>query len=158
MSSTLTHRCGRRDPYDPAHPSPFKPPYGDGGVEFPDNWHADGTCSYCGSMSQAALLPRLLAGDVELTPTDKSYKVYVRNNGGAPLMQSYRDCPRDAGCTGPDDCAHWVTRETSQAKFYFQHLDEHGRSEFIRLYNERKLKLGEPGHFYVLPYFCKRAS
>lgn len=40
-------------------------------------------------------------------------------------------------------------------KFYFQHLDDEGRSRFIALLNERKIKIGVPGHFYVLPYFVQ---
>ena len=56
-------------------------------------------------------------------PTDKSYKAYV---------------------TGPGH-AH--------AKFYFQHLSIEDRAKFIDLYNSGVMKLGEPGHFYVRPFF-----
>lgn len=123
-----------------------------------DEWRADGTCSYCGSMNPEALMARIEAGDIELRPTDKSYKVYVRNVGGAPFQQTYRDCPADARCTGPDDCTHWVTREVSETKFYFYHLGDTQRDRFIELFNQRKIRLGFPGHFYVLPYFCQRGD
>jgi hypothetical protein len=39
----------------------------------------DGCCSYCGSMTPADLFKAIEAG-TEITPTDKSYKIYV---GGA---------------------------------------------------------------------------
>lgn len=121
----------------------------------PDEYRGDDTCSFCGSLNPATLLARLEAGDVELGPTDKSYKVYVRNKGGAEFKQTYRDCGNEAKCTGPDDCTHWVTRETDSTKFYFQHFDEAQQNRFIELYNEKRLQIGYPGHFYVRPYFTR---
>lgn len=54
---------------------------------------------------------------------------------------------------------HWVKVEprmaTTHAKFYFQHLSPEQRTRFVELINERKMKVGMPGHFYVLPFFCK---
>jgi len=38
-------------------------------------------------------------------------------------------------------------------KFYFQHLSAEQRTQFVGLLNERKLKIGVPGRFYVLPFF-----
>jgi hypothetical protein len=43
-------------------------------------------------------------------------------------------------------------------KFYFQHLSIEQRKAFIDLLNSRKLSIGEPGHFYVLPFFMQRAA
>lgn len=124
---------------------------------------SDKTCSYCGSLDPEVFMQRLEAGDVELGPTDKSYKVYVRNVGGATFLQTYRNCyemskPALPTCKGPDDCSHWVTRETSQAKFYFQHLTDEQKQRFVELYNqhvrkERVMKIGYPGYFYSLPFF-----
>lgn len=99
---------------------------------------------------------RCEAGDVELGPTDKNYKVYVENKGGDAFAQTYRDCPRDAPCTGPEDCTHWVTRSMDHTKFYFQHLDAEQRRRFIELLNDGKLNIGDPGHFYVTPFFAQR--
>lgn len=48
--------------------SPFKPP------EM--TWREDGTCSYCGSLSEDSFFQAIEAG-VKLTPTDKNYKIYV---------------------------------------------------------------------------------
>ena len=50
----------------------------------------DGTCDYCGSLDADVFMARLEAGDVTLDPTDKNYKVYVHNNGGAPFKQTHR--------------------------------------------------------------------
>jgi hypothetical protein len=58
-------------------------------------------------------------------PTDKNYKAYVQTGDGF------------------------------HGKFYYQHLSEEQRAEFIELLNNRTAKLGFPGYFYVLPYFCK---
>jgi len=98
-------------------------------------------------------MERLEAGTVEVIPTDKSYKLYLRNDGGEEFKQSYRDCPPDSECTGPDDCTHWVTRDNPQAKFYFQHLSSEQQTRFIELLNEKKMKIGMPGYFYRLPFF-----
>lgn len=124
----------------------------------PDTICEDGTCSYCGSLDSDLLMQRLEAGDIELGPTDKSYKVYLSNRGGAPLLQTYRNCPPDSPRHGPDECDHWVTRETDQGKFYFQHLSDEQMRRFIELHNEKRLHIGYPGHFYVLPFFCKRGG
>ncbi len=41
-------------------------------------------------------------------------------------------------------------------KFYFQHLAEDQHRAFVDLLNAKKLNIGYPGHFYVLPFFVKR--
>lgn len=40
-------------------------------------------------------------------------------------------------------------------KFYFQHLDEVQKNEFIALLNAKAVKIGYPGHFYVAPFFVR---
>jgi hypothetical protein len=45
---------------------------------FLDRWTEDGTCSFCGSMQPAALF-RHIERRESITPTDKSYKVYIGN-------------------------------------------------------------------------------
>ena len=119
-----------------------------------DSYRNDDTCSYCGSLSPDVFMTRLEAGDVELEPTDKNYKVYVNNLGGTPFKQTYRDCPADDSCKGPDTCTHWVTRETTHTKFYFQHLSPEQQKRFIELHNDKKLLLAEPGYFYIRPFFA----
>lgn len=91
-----------------------------------DEWR-DGRCSFCGSMAPDAFLAEARAG-AELVPTDKNYKVYVT-----------------AAAEG-----------SREQKFYFQHLDEGQRRAFLELLNAGTLKLGYPGHFYVLPFFISR--
>ena len=138
----LVPQCGRKDAWSKDRwpgPDYYRP--------------EDNTCSHCGSFDPDLLMARLEAGDVELGPTDKSYKVYLRNKGGAPFLQHYRNCPKDAKCTGPDDCTHWVTRETSSGKFYFQHLSAEQKTRFVELLNDKRLHIGYPGHFYSLPFF-----
>ncbi|MCB1422788.1 MAG: hypothetical protein KDJ69_10045 [Nitratireductor sp.] len=51
--------------------SPFKAPF-NGEME----WLDDGTCSYCGSISEGAFFNAIEAG-AKITPTDKSYKAYI---------------------------------------------------------------------------------
>lgn len=112
---------------DGATLSQLKPPFNGEMV-----WREDRTCSYCGSLDPDVFMARLEAGDVELGPTDKSYKVYIRDLEGKPVG-------------GP------------AGKFYFQHLNAEQQGRFIELYNARKIKMGFPGHFYNLPFFCRPA-
>lgn len=100
-------------------------------VEKGDHWDKNGTCSYCGSLKGEEMIERIKAGTATLIPTDKSYKVYVETVDPA-------------------------TRETKREKFYFQHFSREQADEFIKLHNDKTLKLGYPGHFYVAPYFCAR--
>ena len=114
-------------------------------------------------------MARLEAGVVQLGSTDKNYKVYVENDGGEQFKQTYRNCPRDeervgtngnkymvSSCKGPTTCTHWVTREVSETKFYFQHLSAEQQSRFIELYNQKRIKFQGGCGFYVLPFFCGR--
>jgi hypothetical protein len=141
MTNTL--RCPRRD---------------EGGLGArafpgPDSWREDKTCSFCGSMAPTEFFRVVEAGG-EIVPTDKNYKAYVRGPG---LRQTFRDCPRDTTCRGPEDCTHWTTRDVSESKFYFQHFDAADRARFIELHNSKRMKIGFPGHFYARPYFCVTA-
>lgn len=70
----------------------------------------------------------LIEEGATLIPTDKNYKVYVRRDGE------------------PD------------GKFYFEHLPDGLRDRFIDLLNERRIAIGFPGHFYVMPYFLARTE
>jgi len=54
---------------------------------------------------------------------------------------------------GPTDKAYKVYLEQPWGKFYFQHLGEDARREFVDLLNAGRLNLGYPGRFYVLPFF-----
>lgn len=77
------------------------------GIDF---WHT-GTgnwCTYCGSMNPDDFMQAVRDGDT-LTPTDKTYKVYITLPG------------------------------QGTKKFYFKHLNVQQKIEFIELYNQRKL-------------------
>lgn len=94
------------------------------------HWRDDGTCSYCGSLKAELLFEQIERGAC-ITPTDKNYKVYV------------------------DLIDHQVR---GAGKFYFQHLDQDQQTRFIELLNQRKIKIGFPGYFYVTPFFARRAE
>lgn len=93
-----------------------------------DTWRDDHTCSFCGSMNPDLLLKLMEEDNVELGPTDKNYKVYVDRANG------------------------W------RGKFYFQHFDTEQQQKFIDLLNSKKVRIGFPGHFYRLPFFCRPAK
>ncbi len=112
------------------HTCPRRIELGSVAIPGPDTWdEGTGNCSFCGSMNPDTFMARLEAGDIELGPTDKDYKVYVRNLGGAPLQT---------------------------VKFYFQHLSVEQRKRFVELLNAKALKFDPSGRFYVLPFFCQR--
>lgn len=99
-------------------------------VELLDGWFLKDDllwCVYCGSL-QPDMMLSLMTMDCELGPTDKNYKVYLRNVNGLYI-----------------------------GKFYFQHFTLENRMRFIEIYNTkpRTFTIGYPGHFYVLPFFIK---
>lgn len=88
-------------------------------------------CSYCGSMAADEFMDGVRSGELEVGPTDKNYKAYV--------------APADGS-------------RPQTGKFYYQHLDEQQRDEFIQLHNQRTIKWGSPGYPYVPPYFAKSVA
>lgn len=92
------------------------------------SWRVESnTCSYCGSMHPDDVFKAFEAGET-LIPTDKSYKIYVRADGG------------------------------NQRKFYFQHFSPDEQIKFLELVNAKKIKFARPGGFYVLPFFCQKVT
>jgi hypothetical protein len=57
------------------------------------------------------------------------------------------------GEVGPTDKTYKIYLRSSPQKFYFQHLSEEQKRHFVDLYNDGKISLGYPGHFYVRPFF-----
>jgi len=98
-----------------------------------DSYQEDGTCSYCGSLSPELFLDGIEKGELEVEPTDKNYKVYVRRLAGEKL-------PLPSGNMG---------------KFYFQHFSAEQKHKFIDMVNEKRIKFGTPGYFYRLPFFME---
>lgn len=121
----------------------------------------DDHCAYCGSLNPETFMARLEAGTIELGPTDKNYKVYVRSLNDDKFVQSYRNCPQHpcpdvTDANGKVDvykCRHWTKRQRNETKFYFRHLSEAQMRRFVVLLNLRQIKFGYPGGFYVAPYF-----
>ena len=55
---------------------------------------------------------------------------------------------------GPTDKSYKAYVGGAHKKFYFQHLSKAEQDRFIDLYNQKKMKIGFPGHFYSRPFFC----
>lgn len=106
-------------------------------------------CSYCGSLNPDDFMQALLNSD-QLGPTDKSYKVYVGKeytDEGAikHWLELMGFCDEHKDLVKP---AH------DYAKFYFQHLSDQQKYDFVDLLNLKLIKIGYPGYFYRLPYFA----
>ncbi len=119
-----------------------------------DDTGKDGCCTYCGSLLPELFIQRLEQKDVILEPTDKNYKVYVKNKGGEKFKQTYRTDEKPFVSYDSED-HQWVTRELEETKFYFQHLSEDQRKRFIELMNDKNIIIDTPGYFYKMPFFMK---
>lgn len=151
------------------------------------------SCSFDGSMHPDEFMAWLEKPGTKLTPTDKSYKVYIsvasdevdemrvvsstaretRPDGREwmtyedavgrhpELREEYEAHLRLVETTAPSHpwrtSTHWVQvaprGNRRESKFYFEHLSIEQRHKFIELLNTKKLRLGEPGFFYRLPFF-----
>lgn len=136
-------------------------------------------CSYCGSLEPGRFM-QLVREGWWVGPTDKSYKAYLHQPltdeqvaerkkswmhdqfalfGGA-VREAVEHHPEAAaeieqawqGMSAAGGCG------SSMAKFYYQHLSAEQQQEFIDLVNTKQMKIGVPGHFYVLPFFTQRGS
>lgn len=167
--------CGRyNEEVGPDSPFTFGKPY----------LRPDGTCSYCGSITEEAFFAAVEAG-YAITPTDKNYKAYVEipdpdvgkkrvvssSNGErkAPWIKLTGDNIDTLGLSDADVAYYrnrldkdWILlgehEPTKRAKFYFQHLSSEGKDKFLALLNAGKFNLEAPGRFYVLPYFIQRVT
>ena len=82
-------------------------------------------CSFCGSMHPDRFM-ELMERDHTLGTTTKNYKAYVQEPMGKMI-----------------------------GKFYYQHLSEEQRLQFIDMLNSNLVHIGAPGYFHVLPFFCR---
>ena len=98
-------------------------------------------CSFCGSLNPEKFL-ELVADGWSVGPTDKNYKAYLRQASVNPSDQLIA-----SGEPLPEPIRH------IQSKFYYQHLTSEQQRRFIDLYNGGLMQIGEPGYFYVLPFF-----
>jgi len=109
----------------------------DGETPVPQDNFKDNKCSYCGGLDPEVLLEQVRLGKAEVIPTDKTYKIYVN------LIQE--------------------DGSKQNHKCYFYDFTKAQMLEFVRLYNLNvtdkenisTMKIGAPGHFYVLPFFFK---
>lgn len=139
--------------------------------------HVGLSCSFCGSLHPDRFMELLRDGWV-LGPTDKRYKAYLgkplsadeiaarkaRWLDGDSIVRAIRELGERDGKTpeqiGADLECEWTERQIpglgsgQEAKFYYQHLSEAQKREFIDLHNAHRLTVGYPGSLYVLPFFC----
>ena len=136
------------------------------------------SCSFCGSLHPDRFMELIREGWL-VGPTDKNYKAYLaqplteeqqtarktrwmETDGIARAVRevgerdgkSREQIQADLEQEWTERWAELLNRGEERAKFYFQHLSHEQRDEFIRLYNERVMKMSYPGHFYVMPFFC----
>ncbi len=139
------------------------------------------SCSFCGSLHPDRFMELIREGWI-IGPTDKSYKAYLESpltddevaakrewwmtrDRTAQAIRSLgeRDGKAPAQIQADLD-AQWeqaapgLLHGTQSAKFYFQHLSEAQRDDFIVLHNAGALKFGHPGRLYVLPFFARPAA
>lgn len=136
------------------------------------------SCSFCGSLHPDRFMELVREGWI-VGPTDKSYKAYLESpltdeQKAAKRQQwmerdavarAVREIGEKDGKTAEqiqadldeqwqEQSGGWLYGDQS-AKFYYQHLSAEQRAEFITLYNEGRMQVGYPGHFYALPFFCR---
>ncbi len=94
-------------------------------IENQDSWREDQTCTFCGGLDPDYLLDCIDAGIAELTPTDKSYKVYAQVEG-----KFYKVYFQHFDISQQDEFLHFYNEKP------------------------RKFKIGYPGYLYVEPFFA----
>lgn len=142
------------------------------------------SCSFCGSLHPDRFMELVREGWI-VGPTDKSYKAYLGKPrtdediaarkaqflaASHGIARAIRDLGAKDGKTPEQIDAdleeHWTTRELpmiadgcgQEAKFSYQHLSDEQRIEFVEMVNAGTMKIGYPGHFYRLPFFCRPAA
>jgi hypothetical protein len=138
------HVCGRRNEGGVASRFPGPDRYRRNGGMV--NSFAPG-CTFCGSISGAEFLRYVREGNL-VGGSDKSYKVYLEKDSGKPSI-TIKKTKKVPG--GGKYEIHEPKPGTGimHAKFYFQHLSDTQRAEFVSLWNLGKVK----HRLYVRPYF-----
>lgn len=134
-------------------------------------------CSYCGSLNPEVFMEKIREGWI-VGPTDKSYKAYLQQPYTPEELEGIRTADAiwkavkqrklDEGAAEDEAAAaadeHWgkhhgtAVQGLTVAKFYYVHLSEQQQHEFIELHNAKAMKIGFPGHFYAVPFFCQRQA
>lgn len=138
------------------------------------------SCSFCGSLNPDRFMELVREGWI-VGPADKSYKAYLDRPATDDEKRAKKErwLASDIGqalkraAEAEDKTPDQVTEELDQAyrtansmadsagqtaKFYYQHLSAEQQTEFITLYNERRMVVGYPGRLYVLPFFAEPSS
>lgn len=139
------------------------------------------SCSFCGSLHPDRFMDLVRDGWI-VGPTDKNYKAYLsrpltdeeaaakreRWMTGDAIARAIRDLGNQDGKTAEqiqvDLDAEWERQApgwlhgSQEAKFYYQHLSDTQRDEFVELVNSGRMRFGYPGHLYVLPFFARPAA
>lgn len=76
---------------------------------------------------------------------------------GSMSPDDFMEAVRAGTKIGPTDKNYKAYVGEMEGKFYFQHLSDDQKKEFIDLLNDKKVNLGYPGYFYNLPYFASVA-
>lgn len=138
------------------------------------------SCSFCGSLHPDRFMELVREGWI-VGPTDKGYKAYLSR----PLTDEEKaerkakwlagftydeviegarersETPEEFRAALADSYDRDLSRSeasSTEAKFYYQHLNVEQQDEFIFLYNDRRMTVGYPGHFYQPPFFTKPAT
>lgn len=93
---------------------------------------------------------------------DEKDQDFFREDGscsycGSMSSTAFMEYARKGAELGPTDKNYkvYVSGAPHAGKFYFQHLSEEHKHEFIELLNGKKMNIGYPGRFYVTPFFIK---
>jgi hypothetical protein len=101
---------------------------------------------------------RSISSDVYGYPAEDHW----RDNGtcsycGSITPKAFFEAIQEGKEIEPTDKSYKVYVKTTQfAKFYFQHLSNEDQDKFIKLVNDKQIKIGFPGYFYTTPYFCQK--
>lgn len=175
----FTHVCPRRtEAPDPTRAAVLAGDVWETGHGLTGQDNVGLSCSYCGSLNPDRFM-QLVREGWWVDPTDKPYKVYLAvpldDEQIAMARQRWMDGPfvsrvREAAAADTaDNVDAAVEHEWQQmpaasghgqvvAKVYLQHLSEQQRDEFVALANAKTMRIGDPGYFYVLPFFCRRVE
>lgn len=96
---------------------------------------------------------------ISWTPTEAEIAQQGLRSSDDPEVRAVMERDR-WGTKNHDGSPRWVVLRkkgsTRFGKFYFQHLNDEERQLFIALYNDKTMKVGNPGYFYSKPFFVKQ--
>lgn len=109
-----------------------------------------------GAEEDAMKCPRRVEGPFLINDGDDSWSARgTCSYCGSMEPGRFMELAEGGALLGPTD-KNYKVYVGERDKFYFQHLDDAQRIQFIELMNSGKLKLDYPGRFYVLPFFASR--